>query len=363
MTDTLELVNFYELLSIAETADDETVKRAIREQRRAWNKRAAQADPVKRAQAEQRIRDLAEAERVLLDPAKRRRFDEEIRTARPRQIEPASPDDKHRDWLVAARQYFEQNNAHSAYYAAREAIAMNGADHEAWSIRANSSFLMGKYGDAEFEFHEAIRLQPNNAGYHFDLAEAYAARGQLVPALNEYEIALRLEPGNPMYRTAIANIFIHQGAPEKALELMEAVVTEYPAVEFFQYYLALALHDVNLTKWSRMQSGTYILTSEAQIRVTQQMSGRALKLKYDDKALRASLTENLDLAERAEQVKFFHSSLGGWAFAAFVGVLLIAYNGLGILIIAAVVTLYVVLHRMPVWKHNAKLLGIARHGV
>jgi predicted Zn-dependent protease len=363
MSDTLELVDFYGLLGIAETADADAVKRAVREQRRTWNKRAAQSDPVKRAQAEQRVRDLAEAERVLLDPAKRQRFDQEIRTARPRSVDPAGPNDEHRDWIVAARRYFEQNNAHSAYYAAREAILVNGADHEAWSILANSSFLMGKYGDAEFEFNEAIRLQPNNAVYHFDLAEAYAARGQLDPALGEYEIALRLDPGNPLYRTAIANIFIHKSAPEKALELMELVVAEHPDVEFFQYYLALALHDVNLTKWARTRSGTYIITSPAQIEVTKTMSGRALKLKYDDAALRASLTENLQLAARAEQVRYFHSNLGGWAVAVLIGLFMIAYHGLGILIVAGLVTLYVVLHRMPVWKHNAKQLGIAHHGI
>jgi Tfp pilus assembly protein PilF len=363
MSDTLELVDYYGLLGIAETADGDAVKRAIREQRRTWNKRAAQSDPVKRAQAERRVRDLAEAERVLLDPSKRRRFDEEIRTARPRSVEPAGPNDERRDWIVEARRYFEQNNAHSAYYAAREAILVNGADHEAWSIRANSSFLMGKYGDAEFEFNEAIRLQPNNAVYHFDLAEAYAVRGHLDTALTEYEIALRLEPGNPLYRTAIANIYIHKGAPDKALELMELVVAEHADVEFFQYYLALALHDVNLTRWSRTRSGTYIITSPAQISVTKEMSGRALKLKYDDSALRASLTENLQLAARAEEVKFFHSGLGGWATGVLIGLFLIAYHGLGLLIIAGLVALYVALHRMPVWKHNAKQLGISHHGI
>lgn len=363
MTSTMELVDFYALIGVAETVDDEQIKRAIREQRRMWNKRAAQADAVKRSQAEQRIRDLAEAERVLLDPAKRRDFDLQLRTGRTRRPEPGAAHGDGRNWLDAAREYFEQNNAHSAYYAAREAIAVNGAAHEAWSIRANSSFLMGNYGDAEFEFNEAIRLQPDNPDYHFDLAEAYAAHGILDRAKAEYETALRLDAGNPVYRTAIANVFINQGQPGKALEIMEAIVKEYPEVQIFQYYLALALHDVNLTKLSRVQGGGYILTSAEQVQVTRDMSGRALRLKYDDKALRASLQENLDLAQRAEQVRFFHSSIGGWAFALLVGLFMVAYHGLGILIMGIVVVAYVALHRMPVWKHNAGMLAIAHRGI
>lgn len=363
MTETLEFVDYYQLLSVAETADDEAIKKAIREERRTWNKRAGQADPIKRGQAEQRIRDLAEAERVLLDPQKRRQFEEARKVDQPSAAPTAEQTGAHRDWMDAARTYFAQNNAHSAYYAAREAIAVNGANHEAWSIRANSSFLMGNYGDAEFEFNEAIRLQPNNPSYHFDLAEAYAARGQWKSAMKEYETALKLDPGNPMYRTAIANVYIHNDMPQKALEIMESVVNDHPDVEFFQYYLALALHDANLEKWSSTRNGKYVITSEKQIQVTKDMSNRALGLTYDDKALRASLEENLEIAHKAETVQFFHSNLGPWAFALFVGIVLIGFDGLGVVIILGVIVGYVYTHRMPAWKHNAKTVSVSRHGV
>ncbi len=321
MLATQEFVNFYEILpSIVETSDPKEIKDAIREQRQVWNKRAAQADPVKREQAQKRVRDLAEAERVLLNPERKRAFDQERLQYRPQENMAAQAGAAGHDWLALAREYYERGNAPAANYAAREAITQNGANHEAWAIRANSSFLMGENTDAGFEFREAIRLRPDNPDYHFDYGDAYAALGAFPEARGEYEAALRLVPGNPLYRTAIANVDLKQ-------------------------------------------NGNWVITSQAQIDVTKEMSGRALSLKFDDEQLRRSLQENLTLADKAAQVKWVHSNILGWSIALLVGLAFIAAKGLGLIIVAAVVVLYTVTHRMPTWKHNAKTADIARQGI
>jgi tetratricopeptide (TPR) repeat protein len=361
---TQEFVNFYDILpGIVETSSAEAIRDAIRQQRQVWNKRAAQADPVKREQAQKRVRDLGEAERVLLSPEKKREHDQQARQHHHQENVEAQEGDGGRDWLALARDYFERGNAASAKYAAREAIAKNGASHEAWSIRANSSFLMGEFQNANFEFREAISLKPDSPDYHFDYAEAFSALGQLANALSEYEAALRLSPGNPLYRTAIANILLQQGQAEKALSLMEEVVKENPGVSSFAYYLALAIESVQLTKWSRLKNGNWVITSEAQIDVTRKMSGRALSLKFDDAPLRKSLQENLTLADKAAAVKWFHSSILGWAITLLIGLGLIAAHGIGVVVVLAVIVLYTVTHRMPVWKHSAKSPDIARKGI
>lgn len=364
MVATLEFVNFYEILpGIVETSDSNAIKDAIREQRQVWNKRAAQADPVKREQAQKRVRDLAEAERVLLNPERKRAFDQERLQYRPQENMAAQAGVSGRDWLALARDYYERGNAPAANYAAREAITQNGANHEAWAIRANSSFLMGEYQDAGFEFREAIRLKPDSPEYHFDYGEAFAALGKLTEARGEYEAALRLVPGNPLYQTAIANVFLKEGQPQKALDIMEDVVKQHPTVSAFQYYLALAIERVQLTKWSQVKNGNWVITSQAQIDITRQMSGRALSLQFDDEPLRRSLQENLTLADKAAQVKWFHSNVLGWSIALLVGLALIAEKGFGLIIVVAVVVLYTVTHRMPTWKHSAKTAAIARRGI
>jgi Flp pilus assembly protein TadD len=364
MTATQEFVNFYEILpNIVETSDSDAIRKAIREQRQIWNKRAAQADPVRREQAQKRVRDLGEAERVLLDPNKKRAFDQQARQYRPQENAAAQAGAGGRDWLVVARDYFDRGNYASAKYAAREAITHNGANHEAWSIRASSSFNMGEFQDANFEFKEAISLKPDSAEYHFDYGDAFAQLGQLVQARGEYEAALRIEPGNPLYRTAVASIQLKQGESDKALAVMEDVVNEYPDQQFFQYYLALAIEAVQDGKWSATRDGKLLITSEAQIAVTREMSGRALKLKFDDEPLRKSLQRNLDLANQAAETKWFHSNIGAWSVALIISLALIAAHGIGVIFVIIVVALYVVTHRRPVWKQNAKDPRIVKHGI
>lgn len=354
MTAVTEFVDYYALLQVPETAEPSAITQAIRNQRRTWNKRAGQSDAAKRQQAEVRIKQLADAERVLLDPAQRRAYDQSASSARATtRRAPAPTDSSATSWIDQARDYFSAGNAASAYYAAREAIQQDGRNHQAWAIRANSSFLLGKFADAEFEFNEAIRLQPDNAEYHFDLAESRAARGEWVDALASYETALRLAPGDPVYRTAIANVYLQNRVPDRALELMEGVVREYPDTPIFQYYLALALHDENIQKWATASGVGRTIISEAQIEVTRQMSGRALSLRFDDEELRASLQDNLNRADEAAEVRFFHSSLGGWSLAAVISFALIWFYGLGVLLLPAVIYGYVYFHRMPVWKYRS----------
>ena len=375
---TATFVDFYDILTLPETADEERIKTAIRAQRRIWNKRAGQSDAVQKHLAEQRISELAEAERVLLSSASRQQYDStrsqnKARAAAESAASSASTADGARDWIVEARQFYAAGNAHAANYAAREAIAVNGASHEAWNIRANSSFILSNYADAGFEFREAIRLQPQNAAYHFDYGEAHAASGSWDDALAEYEVALQQTPGDPVYKTAIANVYLNTDKPQQALSLMEEVVKAVPDIEVFQYYLASALHDVTLTKWSRLNGGNFIITSPEQIAATRELSARALKLKYSDEALRASLQDNLRLADLAEASKWRGSSQTRWYLGGLLVGIIMLFAGfgagsagvgfIGLLLAALVVVVFVLRHHKPQWKFNAANPGITTRGV
>ncbi|MCA0308553.1 MAG: tetratricopeptide repeat protein [Actinobacteria bacterium] len=372
MTATTSWVDFYDILNLPQTADAARIRDGIRVQRRLWNKRAGQADPTGKQLAERRIRELAEAERVLLDQGRRQQYDASFSSERSRaQAEQSSAGTSAgaTNWLQRARDFIEAGNAHSANYAAREAIAVNGADHEAWSIRANSSFMLGDYRDAGFEFREAIRLQPQNATYHFDYGDALCANGEFSAALGEYESALRLDPGELVYKTAIANLYLLTSRPGEALNLMEDVVRQAPDNPFFSYYLAAALHDVTLSKWSKLTNGSFLITSESQIAVTRDLSNRALALKFDDDKLRASIRENLDFANQAAEVIWRHSSNVLWYVGAvLIGLFsLMSGNGgmilFGLILAGGAIAAYVARHRKPRWQFHQQSSSVARAGV
>ena len=69
------MVDYYKLLEISRNASFDEISQAIRKTRRLWNNRANSPDSSIRAEAEQHVREVAEAEKTLLDNAKREAYD------------------------------------------------------------------------------------------------------------------------------------------------------------------------------------------------------------------------------------------------------------------------------------------------
>lgn len=300
---TTSFVDFYEVLQIAASADDDQIRKAIKTERRTWVKRQSAADPKRRVEAEERVRQIDEAEKVLLNEAARQRFDRQKANHRP-DAAPAALGDGDQDWVERAQVYLDAGNAHFAGYAAREATRNDGSSHRAWSLRARSSLLLGKTADAVFEFNEAIRLEPTRAEHHFDLGSVHEAAEQWKEALACYETAAKLEPSEPLYRVSIASVYLQNDLPQKALPLMEEIVRAHPDVEPFQYYLATALNEVTILALTLLRDGTRVITKPEQIDLVKKNVGRARGLKFVDPELRAMLDHNYKLATEAEAIKW-----------------------------------------------------------
>jgi tetratricopeptide (TPR) repeat protein len=355
-------VDFYDILDVTETASLDEIKKALRQQRQVWVKKQTTSDLGKRQRAETRVAQLDEAERVLLDPTKRNQFNQTRKTARP---ESTPTDGVDGNWLDRARAFLEAGQMPSANYASREAISNDGASHEAWSIRAQSSFSLGNWRDAEYEFLEAIRLRPDEAEYHFDLGCAYEAAGQHKSALGKFEDALKIQPQNPMYKTAIASIYLKNGVTERARPIMEEVVREHPNVEAFQYYLAWAIADSFDDYCTTLQNGSYVLTSPEQIAKLRSEMNRAKGLRFHDEEMRAHINQRLASAVEAEKIVWrrpSYDSLHGkfWIATFLFGIVLIAAYGLGIVVIGLAAFGYFKLFKMPKWRADAKDLKGSR---
>jgi tetratricopeptide (TPR) repeat protein len=360
MTDQV-FVNFYELLQVTPTAAERDVRDAVRKQRRIWVKRQASADPIKRADADTKVRQIDAAEKTLLDPNRRWVFDQELANYHP----PAAILDSQAssDLLERAQAYLEQGNASAAHTAACEVINQHGADDVAWYVRAHASFLMGQPRNAEYEFAEAIRLRPNDPGYHFDLGDAYAQQEKWPEALREFETALRLDPNNPQYRTAIAEVYCATDNASRALQIMERVVAEYPYDQSFRYYLAIALHDSAIEAMSRFPDG-HMPTTEQQVAIAEQQAYRIESLGLADPEVHEWVTGLRELAREARHPRWVHSGNLRYYVIAVLALLIIpALTGapgvtiLGLVIAAGVIWLYVHRHRKPAWAHRRTVLA------
>lgn len=64
-------------------------------------------------------------------------------------------------------------------------------------------FAQRKYGEAEGAFREAIRLDPYNAAYHFNLGTSLSAQSRFDEAEKEIELATRLAPNDESYKKGL----------------------------------------------------------------------------------------------------------------------------------------------------------------
>ncbi|MEV8375216.1 tetratricopeptide repeat protein [Kribbella sp. NPDC056861] len=343
-----QYVDLYQVLQVSATADMEAVRSAVAKQRHLWVKRQTSADPGRRTEAEARVRDIDRAEQVLLDLSSRAAFDRERNAHRPS----------------------DADNPGAAHYATRGAI-----DAEAWFLRAHSSFLLGNVSDAGHEFTEAIRLRPDSALYHYGFAEALAAQEKWREALVEYEHALRLDPGNPEYRTSIAVACLQDEKADRAVELMEALITEFPETEVYEYYLGIALHDNALDALGQIKpfaytgrmadSGGYSVVSEAQADWLERQAGRIQALRCKDPEIRRTAEHLMELATDARNVRWNLEGSGPWVGAfvlfgvlPFLGGLSVSAGAVifGLIVGGLIAALFTSTRRAPVWKHKLTAL-------
>lgn len=357
----MTFVNYYEVLEVDPAADTETIKLAIRKQRREWRNRSAHPKAETRALAERMTQHISDAESVLLDSTRRGDYDRQFSA----QVESAQYDTAGsggRDWVSIIREYLSNGNPSAANFAARDATNEQPNLAEAWCLRGTSSALLQNLADAEYELGEAIRLDPNNAAYHAEMADLYASAQNWSRAQEGYQRAGDLEPNNQYYRVGAASMYSAQGKPELALPILERAVKENPGTEFFRYHLAIALADEVTEKWSRFADGSIAILNSAQLDVTRKALARIEGLKVNDPDLNQHLGELARMAADAERIDWAHSNnlaaYGSGMIAALIALFMIGAAPLvGIVGLAALVAIpfmYVKRHKVPGYVRDAR---------
>lgn len=368
----MALENYYNILGIDQDAASEDVQKAIAEKRREWTPRTGHPKLETRQLAEQTIKNIAEAESILLDGLKRREYDQQL-AAQVSVPEPSLTDVGGRDWLQIARDYLAQGNTSQANYAAREATAQRSEDPEAWYIRGLSSEQLGNGSDAEFELNEAIRLNPNDASYRAELGDLYRSNSLWAKALPEYTRASQLDPSNVFYSAGMGIAEGALGNHRRAHDLLKAAYEKAPDADIIRYFYGLVLIDMITGAWSTFHDGSQSILTENQLEYTREKLAIIDSLKIADTDFRNDLDEIRVEMERAAKVTLRFGSCG--EIAGIAGVLpvvaallvmwlLAAISGYsanpGVISVIVFVTwiaafvLVIRWRRMPGWKWNWK---------
>jgi tetratricopeptide (TPR) repeat protein len=340
-------VDYYELLEVARDASEEEIRAAITRQRRIWVRRQSSPDPERRAYAEQRVRYVDSAERILLDPVARRAYDD----ARAHQAGTAS------DGGAPGGHYRVPGSTSRRHDTSRD--LQPRAHARAHSTAAHRDTTPSDTTpEADLDAH----LRRGDA--HLDQAAWRRARA-------EFEYVLERDPGNVRARTGLGLAHVGAGRVKEGLTLLERVLAEHPDDEDTKRALATALYEsavAGLGEVSDARGRTRpMILSRRQLHLVRRHLRRIRRLGLSDWQVRMNVEELADVLAEARKAVWTRSAHLRFYAMLFVAAALLAFASdieslrvFGAFWMVVVAGLYVLRHRVPAWKHYRR--GRSRAG-
>jgi len=316
------MVNYYNLLHIAPNADDATIRTSIKKERRVWNQRASHPKQEIRTEAEQKVRDIAEAENVLLNPTSRAQYNQTL-TNNPSPVDTGEPiTSGEKDWLVIAKQYWTAGNTNSASYAVREAVQQQPDNPDAWYWKAVISSGMKNYSDAQFELNEAIRLNSSEPDYQYELGSLYFDCEQYQAALSQF-IKVQEMDKNYYKPDSFLRLRIQCLWGMKNFPIVYPLFTDWynrcgSDPEIADLY-ATFIHEMILNAWSTDLDGSKRITNWTQYNFTKQWQQVLNNLSVYDQLTREEIIDTnraiIESETKASQPGAFQNFMYGNAFS------------------------------------------------
>jgi Flp pilus assembly protein TadD len=300
------MVNYYNQLKVSPTASDEEIKKAINRELRVWSNRTNAPQMERRQEAEKMVKQLEEAERILLDAAKRKDYDLQLKTAptEERHVDEAVVRDT-ADLVQEGWRLLIQGNIPDALFVATKATEKDASNPEAWALLGQAKYRWGDLEDAIYEYKRAVNLRPNEASYYFDLGCVYESAERLNDALLQFQRASQIDPSTTMYRAGIGIVLVKTEKFKEGIEILERCVQEEPDNTSYQWFLALGYHDGMLSGWWRNpENNTYLCISKSQADQALEMVNKAAALNFNDPEFRNHILESKSMVEGLYKRKF-----------------------------------------------------------
>ncbi len=144
MSDRLDQLDYYTLLSLEQDASSDAIRAAFHEFALRYHPdRFSEAPPEKRARASQIYRRGAEAYRVLMDPGRRRQYDEQLARGRLR--------------------FDPETDKQSIRPTSSTRLSVSSPRARPFATKALQAFNQGDYKTAKLNLKMALQHEPDNA--------------------------------------------------------------------------------------------------------------------------------------------------------------------------------------------------------
>lgn len=285
------MVDYYKILDVPITAQIEEIKVAIKDKRRLWMQKTNAPQLERRQEAEMKVKQIDEAEKILYDSSKRSEYDKQLKTTSTKD-ERTVDDSELKGGENLVKQGWDlliNDKIADAIYIATKATERDGSNPEAWALLAQAKFRWNEIEDSIYEYKKAIKLKPNEPDYYFELGGVYESEQRWQEAIDNYLKASKISPSTSMYRAAIGQVYLRLAMYNDAIPILEAIVKEEPQNKTYNWFLAMAYNDLLVKSIGKPT------TQEEAERCIKYLN-LALALQHDDTELKALLNKNLLLA-------------------------------------------------------------------
>ena len=310
----VQMVNYYELLGVSQNAEQKEIEQAIRKTRRLWNNRANSPDASIRAEAERHVREIAEAERILLNSASRAEYNQQLAQAPSGSSIDPSPVAS--DWEDEYFDAYERDMMDYAAQLAQRAVQANDKDGRAWLLYGEAIRRGGDPGRAIPALQRAAMLLKNDAGAFRQLGFACLDAGNPSDALNAFYQASNCDPNNSEFFCIRAMIFRRAEMIDEALEEAEKAYHMTPNDDNvrFEYFFALYEDALRSISYNR-SSGKHLIINKVQLDYANALLKKmAMTIPQDESKAKCTsyMEEIVKYVVDAESVKggFFSSKIG-----------------------------------------------------
>lgn len=293
----------YEVLGLDHAATDQQISAALAEQRRTWRRRTTSPDITARQEAERRMHQLDEAERVLLDPQRRHQYDAVGSGSTSGEGQPgvASGEGK---WVMRALQQLSRGQHGAAVFTAQRAIDEDPENAYAYSVLAEAAVAAGDEWLASESIDKALRLEPEDARLHAQRAGILVATNEPSRALAALRTAISLDPAQPEYQARLVQHLSEQGECDEAIKEGERAYQGHPDDAEVRNALATALAERAVLAQHELPDGRLVITTAAQASHVESLCERGLSVDAPDPAVNDDLSRQRGYARRAKRRKF-----------------------------------------------------------
>jgi tetratricopeptide (TPR) repeat protein len=309
------MINFYNLLKVSTTAAEEEIKKAINRELRVWSNRTNAPQIERRQEAERMVKQLEEAERILLDAARRKEYDLQLQAA-PTPTGRVDETVIHEgvDLVQEGWRLLIAGNIAEAIFVATQATQRDSGNPEAWALLGQAKYRWGEIEDAIYEYKRAINLRPNDPSYYFDLGCVYESAERWQDALLQFQRAAQIDPSTTMYRAAIGAILIKNEKYQEGIEILERCVQEEPDNASYKWYLAIAYLESRFAGWVfDPEDRTYLCISKGQADTAKALVQKAKALNVEDPELAAEIGK----ADAGVEDLYKRRFTGSWIMVGF----------------------------------------------